>query len=109
MADAQRGYARAPIVTGDDTERLDAPTDSAESIVVRDEEAARAWALLDDLSPKVREIMILRVAVGLSAKETADAMEMTPGAVRVAQHRGLQALRTAWGKEERTAWGKEES
>jgi len=37
----------------------------------------------------------LRVVVGLSAEETADAIGSTPGAVRVAQHRALNRLRKA--------------
>ncbi len=51
--------------------------------------------LLDTLPPKQREILVLRVVVGLSAEETAEAVESTPGAVRVAQHRALTKLRTS--------------
>jgi RNA polymerase sigma-70 factor (ECF subfamily) len=36
---------------------------------------------------------LLRVVVGLSAEETAEAVGSTPGAVRVAQHRALARLR----------------
>lgn len=42
---------------------------------------------------KQREILILRVVVGLSAEETADAVGSSAGAVRVAQHRALQKLK----------------
>ena len=42
-----------------------------------------------------REILVLRVALGLSAAETAATVGSTPGAVRVAQHRGLSRLRQA--------------
>ena len=42
---------------------------------------------------KQREILVLRVVVGLSAEQTADAVGSTPGAVRVAQHRALSRLR----------------
>ena len=45
--------------------------------------------LLDQLPEKQREILVLRVVVGLSAEETAEAVGSTPGAVRVAQHRAL--------------------
>ncbi|HUW16406.1 MAG TPA: sigma factor-like helix-turn-helix DNA-binding protein, partial [Actinomycetes bacterium] len=41
----------------------------------------------------LRELLLLRVAVGLSAEETGRALGMTPGAVRVAQHRALSRLR----------------
>jgi RNA polymerase sigma-70 factor (ECF subfamily) len=41
-----------------------------------------------------REILTLRVAAGLSTEETASALGMSAGAVRVAQHRALGRLRT---------------
>ncbi|SDO07161.1 RNA polymerase sigma-70 factor, ECF subfamily [Lentzea jiangxiensis] len=49
--------------------------------------------LLRVLPEKQREIVVLRVVVGLSAEETAEAVGSTPGAVRVAQHRALNRLR----------------
>lgn len=51
-------------------------------------------ALLQVLPEKQREILILRVVVGLSAEETAEAVGSTAGAVRVAQHRALAKLKT---------------
>lgn len=56
--------------------------------------------LLKILPPKQREILLLRVVVGLSAEETAEAVGSTPGAVRVAQHRALSRLRTSMSAEE---------
>jgi RNA polymerase sigma-70 factor (ECF subfamily) len=55
----------------------------------------RMTALLDILPETQREILILRVVVGLSAEETAQAVGSTAGAVRVAQHRALARLRSA--------------
>ena len=49
--------------------------------------------LLSGLPETQQEILRLRIAVGLSAEETAEMLNMTPGAVRVAQHRALQRLR----------------
>ena len=46
------------------------------------------------LPDKQREILILRVVVGLSAEETAEAVGSTAGAVRVAQHRALARLKS---------------
>jgi RNA polymerase sigma-70 factor (ECF subfamily) len=51
--------------------------------------------LLDDLPTVQREIIVLRVAVGLDAEQTALALGSTPGAIRVAQHRALTQLRKA--------------
>ena len=55
--------------------------------------AAQLRALLDELPDKQREILVLRVVVGLSAEETARIVGATPGTVRVAQHRALTKLR----------------
>jgi RNA polymerase sigma-70 factor (ECF subfamily) len=53
----------------------------------------RMTKLMEILPEKQREIVRLRVMVGLSAEETAEAIGSTPGAVRVAQHRALGKLR----------------
>ena len=45
------------------------------------------------LSERQREVLVLRLAVGVSADETAEAIGSTPGAVRVTQHRALLRLR----------------
>jgi RNA polymerase sigma-70 factor (ECF subfamily) len=60
----------------------------------------RMAQLLRVLPDKQREIVVLRVVVGLSAEETAEAVDSTPGAVRVAQHRALARLRKALASEE---------
>jgi RNA polymerase sigma-70 factor, ECF subfamily len=49
--------------------------------------------LLDQLPEQHREILVLRVALGMSAVETAAAVGSTSGAVRVTQHRALAKLR----------------
>jgi RNA polymerase sigma-70 factor, ECF subfamily len=49
--------------------------------------------LLDQLPEHHREILVLRVALGMSAEETAATVGSTSGAVRVTQHRALAKLR----------------
>jgi RNA polymerase sigma-70 factor, ECF subfamily len=49
--------------------------------------------LLDQLPEQHREILVLRVALGMTAVETAAAVGSTSGAVRVTQHRALAKLR----------------
>ncbi|MDF3048631.1 MAG: polymerase, sigma-24 subunit, subfamily [Pseudonocardia sp.] len=73
----------------------DAPvlTDDPEHRLLVAERAARLGALLAHLTPRQREVLVLRLAVGLSAEETAQAIRSTPGAVRVTQHRALGRLR----------------
>lgn len=66
-----------------------------EEASLRQELNQHVHLLLDVLSDQQREILVLRVCVGMSAAETAQALGSTPGAVRVAQHRALSALRAA--------------
>ena len=60
---------------------------------IKADTSERMNALLQVLPEKQREIVILRVVVGMSAEETAEAVGSTPGAVRVAQHRALARLK----------------
>lgn len=64
-----------------------------EPAMLRSELSARVDTLLQELPERPREILVLRIGVGLSADETADAIGSTAGAVRVAQHRALCRLR----------------
>jgi len=98
VADAHRAaYREHDVPTEDVPDRADdAP--GPEEQAVRGDEARRAIALLDLLPPDHRELLLLRVAGGLSAEETGDVLGMTPGAVRVAQHRALGRLRDLAGE-----------
>jgi RNA polymerase sigma-70 factor, ECF subfamily len=92
LADVQRAAVRAAVPTEDLPETPDTgpgPEDQA----VRSSEAATARRLLDLLPAHQRELLLLRVAAGLSAEETGAVLGMTSGAVRVAQHRALARLR----------------
>ena len=62
-------------------------------MAIDSESSARMAKLLAVLPEKQREILILRVVVGMSAEETAEAVGSTAGAVRVAQHRALARLK----------------
>jgi RNA polymerase sigma-70 factor (ECF subfamily) len=57
------------------------------------ERTKRLEALLHLLTPQQREVLVLRIAVGMSAEETAQVVGSTVGAVRVTQHRALNRLR----------------
>ena len=57
------------------------------------ERDAALRVLLAHLTPRQREVLVLRLAVGVSAEQTAEAIGSTPGAVRVTQHRALLRLR----------------
>ncbi|MEV4316072.1 sigma-70 family RNA polymerase sigma factor [Actinocrispum sp. NPDC049592] len=93
VADAHRAAARnrtEPVADVPDEPETDATPEQA---AMRSDLARRLTKILDVLPSKQREIVVLRVVVGLSAEETADTIGSTPGAVRVAQHRALARLR----------------
>lgn len=69
------------------------PHDGPEYHLLQVELTERLGELLHLLTPRQREVLVLRIAVGLSAEETAQAVGSTPGAVRVTQHRALNRLR----------------
>ncbi len=73
--------------------------DGPEQRALRVELSGEMKRLLDTLPDKQREILVLRVVVGLSAEETAEAVGSTAGAVRVAQHRALARLRRSMPEE----------
>jgi RNA polymerase sigma-70 factor, ECF subfamily len=64
-----------------------------EQLALQGELSERMAQLLLTLPEKHREIVVLRVIMGLSAEETAEAVGSTPGAIRVMQHRALARLR----------------
>ena len=80
VAEPPADHRTGPDPTGDEVERA----------------AALDWSagLLDTLPPRQREVLVLRIILGLSAEETASAVGLSSaGAVRVAQHRALTTLR----------------
>jgi RNA polymerase sigma-70 factor, ECF subfamily len=92
LVDAQRAAMRGPAPVA---EVPDGPAEgpSPESMAITREDAATVMTLMRQLPSQQREILTLRVAVGMSTDETAAALGMSAGAVRVAQHRGLNKLR----------------
>ncbi|WP_199432835.1 RNA polymerase sigma factor ShbA [Qaidamihabitans albus] len=69
------------------------PQRSPEARCLEAERGRYLKRLLDHVTGRERELLTLRIVVGLSAEETARAIGSTPGAVRVAQHRALAKLR----------------
>lgn len=94
VADAHRAAARNksdPTDVVPERYSLDA---GPEQMALQSDSASRMSKLLALLPEKQREILNLRIVVGLSAEETAEAVGSTPGAVRVAQHRALARLKS---------------
>jgi RNA polymerase sigma-70 factor (ECF subfamily) len=92
VADAARRAARSPLpvpVLPDLPDRCPGP----EETVVAGVEASQVRILLAHLPDGQRRLLLLRVVGGFSAEDTGYVLDMSPGAVRVAQHRALLRLR----------------
>ena len=92
-ADSGRSRARRPAVPLDTTEAEqlftspDAADQALEAVSTR-----KVLGLIASLPPDQAEIIMLRVVAGLEAREVARIVGKSPGAVRVAAHRGLRKL-----------------
>ena len=95
VADVHRAAARDRSLPTAETPDLPAVEESPEQIALRRELVEHTGGLLRTLLPRQREIVIMRIVLGMSAQETAEAVGTTPDAVRVAQHRAINRLRRA--------------
>jgi RNA polymerase sigma-70 factor (ECF subfamily) len=60
-------------------------------------EGSRVMGALRELSPDQREVLLLRMAAGMTAPEVAAVLGKTTGAVKALQHRGLNSLARVLG------------
>ncbi|TDC23133.1 sigma-70 family RNA polymerase sigma factor [Streptomyces sp. 8K308] len=101
VADLQRAALRHPGSTAVPSDQMpERPDDSLgpEERALQSSDAEWAKKLLANLPGHLRELVLLRVAIGLTAEETGQVLGMSPGAVRVAQHRALSRLRALAGR-----------
>jgi RNA polymerase sigma-70 factor (ECF subfamily) len=92
-ADAGRSRARRPTVPlelSGAAEQL-ASADAAD-LALEAVSAQAVVALIKMLPPEQAEVIMLRVVAGLDSRDVARIVGKTPGAVRVAAHRGLRRL-----------------
>jgi RNA polymerase sigma-70 factor, ECF subfamily len=93
VIDRHRYEARHPESTTGDFGPLDRPaSDDTLAAALEDISTGAALALIATLPRDQAEIIVLRVVVGMDATEVARIVGKSPGAVRVAAHRGLRAL-----------------
>ncbi|MBB5804347.1 RNA polymerase sigma-70 factor (ECF subfamily) [Saccharothrix ecbatanensis] len=93
VADARRRAVRSRAEVVPELPDTPALEDGPEQRAMTGEMIGHVTQLLQKLPVRQREILVLRIAVGLSAEETAAAVGSTAGAVRVAQHRALARMR----------------
>ena len=91
--DQARRRSRRPEAPLDDATvaRLPAAADSAEA-AMENLGTAAAIALISGLPRLQAEVILLRVVAGLDTESVARLLRKSPGAVRVAAHRGLRRL-----------------
>ena len=99
LYDHRRRQARNRIEPLDDnlTEAASAGAEDPEDLAIDRLETNRVLAGLRALSPDQREVLLLRMAGGLTAPEVAQALGKTTGAVKALQHRGLASLARVLG------------
>lgn len=98
VADVHRAAARGfPLAAADSLPDKPDAADGPEQLALAADVARRLSLLLSELPETQREIVVLRVAVGLPADEVGTVLGMTAAAVRVAQSRALNRLRSMAG------------
>jgi RNA polymerase sigma-70 factor (ECF subfamily) len=91
--DATRRRVRRPTSPLDDLRPGREPsTPDAEDLAMQNLATRRAIALVSTLPPLQAEVIMLRVVAGLGTEAVAELLGRSPGAVRVAAHRGLRRL-----------------
>jgi len=93
VADAQRAFARRAEPMPDVPDGPD-PDRGPEEAAVHRREVSGAFALLDRLPERDREILLMRIVWKWSADQVGAQLDMSAGTVRVAQHRALERLRS---------------
>lgn len=93
VADAYRAAARNRADPVPDPPDAASTGSGPETHLLQVEASQHLDGLLHLLAPHQREVLVLRVAGGLSSEETAAATGSTPVTVRVTQHRALARLR----------------
>ncbi|HEY0454121.1 RNA polymerase sigma factor ShbA [Actinophytocola sp.] len=99
VADAHRTASAAQAIRPIET--VPEPVDDGwdpEDLAITADLSRRLLPLLNDLTDAQREIIVLRVAAGLTAEEVGAVIGKSPAAVRMAQSRALARLRE-WARE----------
>lgn len=93
VVDALRRARRNRSVPTADVPDLPHTTRGPEDLAVAADGYRRLRDLVDTLTPTERDVLTLRVVVGMSAAEVAGTIGSNPASVRVSQHRALRKLR----------------
>jgi RNA polymerase sigma-70 factor (ECF subfamily) len=89
---ARRAVRRPEQLTGELDEHTWGVAGDSADVALEQLSTDQALRLVATLPPAVAEMVALRVVVGLDVAQVASIVDRTPGAVRVAVHRGLRSL-----------------
>ena len=95
VLDAQRSAGRRPVTSMLGVAEPVSAADGPEELLLGSYEAAAVRSAFASLSAEDRELLELRVVLGLSSDEVASVLGKRAGAVRMAQSRALGRLRDA--------------
>jgi RNA polymerase sigma-70 factor (ECF subfamily) len=93
VATAHRRRAARPEHEHDEVPDVVDTAPGPDVVIALNDDVRALNILLEQLTPIQREVVLLRVVNGLSAEDTGTVLGMTPGNVRVMQHRALTRLR----------------
>ena len=95
LLDQARLRKRHPAEPLDEVSAAEMPrTADAEQLAMENIATDTAMALLSRLPQQQAEVILLRVVAGLDTEMVAEILGRSPGAIRVAAHRGLRKLAT---------------
>lgn len=100
LYDHRRKQSRSRIEPLDENLTEAAASDATvdpEELAIDRLEGSRVMGALRELSPDQREVLLLRMAGGMTAPEVAAVLGKTTGAVKALQHRGLASLARVLG------------
>lgn len=93
VADVRRRAIRRPVEPLAEHHDAPDPAHGPLDLAERSELRRALRAAVATLPPRLREVLVLRVPLGLSVEQTALLLGISRGAVRLAQHRALTRLR----------------
>jgi RNA polymerase sigma-70 factor, ECF subfamily len=100
LYDHRRKQSRSRTEPLEDNLKEVAASDGAidpEDLAITRLEGGRVLRALQELSPDQREVLLLRMAAGMTAPEVAELLGKTTGSVKALQHRGLNSLARVLG------------
>lgn len=100
LVDERRRLARRPARSHHELDTASLPfAGDVEEDALRRLGTERVRRLCEQLAPDQRDVLLLRMAAGMTLEETADALGKSVGAVKALQHRAVDALRRNFSRE----------